>query len=377
MLPRLYNANSIYKGAYLNHNGLGFLRDTISCEVTEEKNGEYFLDAVISGSDRLANVITDSMLIKAKPNDVDPPQLFEINKVVTSHGYGGKQIKVSAQHIKYLAFNNYIPSNVDYADDTGSPAQIMANVFSRLALPHDFTFVSGIGSLRAIDMTDAPSKTLGEIISGKENSIVSAFGGELHYDNFNIELLAERGHATNHRIIFGHNMSSYEQTLTNDASYSHIVGYAKVPISGATNGAYKTITSTPVSTGSTRAFPKIKQIDFTNDLRNYFGNTFEITGGTLYPGIQDKLNALTAEKLGEYSGIANKDVNIKIDYRPELDRLNNVALCDTVNVVLGTGSVVKAQVTKVKYDSLAERYKMIEIGDPKPMLPAFFSKKRR
>ena len=95
------------------------------------------------------------------------------------------------------------------------------------------------------------------------------------------------------------------------------------------------------------------------------------------PGIQNKLNALTAEKLGEYSGIANKDVNIKIDYRPELDRLNNVGLCDTVNVVLGTGSVVKAQVTKVKYDSLAERYKMIEIGDPKPMLPAFFSKKRR
>jgi phage-related protein len=226
-------------------------------------------------------------------------------------------------------------------------------------------------------MTDAPSKTLGEIIGGKENSIVSVFGGELHYDNFNIELLAERGHATNHRIIFGHNMSSYEQTLTNDASYSHIVGYAKVPISRATNGAYKTITSTPVSTGSTRAFPKIKQIDFTDDLRNYFGNTFEITGGTLYPGIQDKLNALTAEKLGEYSGIANKDVNIKIDYRPELDRLNNVALCDTVNVVLGAGSVIKAQVTKVKYDSLAERYKMIEIGDPKPVLPAFFTKKRR
>ena len=381
MLPRLYNANSIYKGAYLNHNGLGFLRDTKSCEVTEEKNGEYFLEAAISGSDRLANVITDSMLIKAKPNDIDPPQLFEINKAVTSFGTGGKQIKVSAQHIKYLFFNNFISNNVDYADDTGSPSQIMANVFSRLALPHDFTFTSGIASLGTIDMTDAPAKTLGEIIGGKENSLVSVFNAELHYNNFDIELLASRGHDSNHRIMYGHNISSCEQTLTNDASYSHIVGYAKVPVyvsgSGSSSQSYKVITSTPVSTGSTKTFPKIKQIDFTSDLRNYFGNDFKITGGTLTPGIQNKLNALTAEKLGEYSGIANKDVNIKIDYRPELDRLNNVGLCDTVNVVLGTGSVVKAQVTKVKYDSLAERYKMIEIGDPKPMLPAFFTKKRR
>lgn len=381
MLPRLYNASSIYKATYLNNNGLGFLRDTISCEVTEEKNGEYFLDAVISGSDRLADVITDSMLIKAKANNMDPPQLFEINKVVPSHGYGGKQIKVSAQHIKYLAFNNYIPSNVDYADDTGSPSQIMANVFSRLALPHDFTFTSGIASLGTIDMTDAPAKTLGEIIGGQENSLVSVFDAELHYDNFDIELLASRGRASNHRIMFGHNVSSCEQTLTNDASYSRIVGYAKVPAyasgSGSSSQSYKVITSTPVSTGSTRTFPKIKQIDFTSELRNYFGNDFKIVGGTLVPGIQDKLNDLTAEKLSEYSGIANKDVNIKIDYRPELDRLNNVGLCDTVNVVLGTGSVIRAQVTKVKYDSLAERYKMLEIGDPKPMLPAFFTKKRR
>lgn len=380
MLPRLYNANSTSRLTYRN-NGLGFIKEARSCDVTEEKNGEYFLEATISGSDRLANVITDSMFIKAKPNDVDSPQLFEINKVVTSYGSDGKQIKVSAQHIKHIAFNNYISNNVNYADDTGSPTQIMRNVFSRLAMPNYFDFTSGIASSGTIDMTDAPAKTLGEIIGGKENSLVSVFDAELHYDNFNIELLASRGRASNHRIMFGHNISSYEQTLTNDASYSYIVGYAKVPAyassSSSSSGSYKVITSTPVSTGSTRTFPKIKQIDFTSDLRNCYGNDFKIINGTLTPGIQNKLNSLTAEKLSEYSGIANKDVNIKIDYRPELDRLNNVGLCDTVNVVLGAGSIIKAQVTKVKYDSLAERYAMIEVGDPKPMLPAFFTKKRR
>ena len=145
MLPRLYNANSTNRLTYQN-NGLGFIKEARSCDVTEEKNGEYFLEATISGSDRLANVITDSMFIKAKPNDVDSPQLFEINKVVTSYGSDGKQIKVSAQHIKHIAFNNYISNNVNYADDTGSPTQIMRNVFSRLAMHNYFDFTSGIAS---------------------------------------------------------------------------------------------------------------------------------------------------------------------------------------------------------------------------------------
>ena len=381
MLPRLYNADSKDPENYLRGNGLGFLRDTISCDVTEEKNGEYFLEAIINGADRLANVITDSMIIRAKPNNVDLPQLFEINKVTSSYGADGKKIKIYAQHIKYLYFNNYISNNINYDDDAGTPYEIMSRVHPKLAFSNYFYFRSSITRTGSIDMTDAPIKPLGEIVGGKENSLVSVFGGELHYDNSVIEFLASRGKDSNHRIMFGHNMSSYEQTLTNDASYSHIVGYAKVPMyaerTGPSSGEYKVITSTPVATGSTRIFPKIKQIDFTSDLRNCFGNDFRMINGTLETGIQDKLNNLTAAKLSEYSGIANKDINIKIDYRPELDRLNNVGLCDTVNVVLGTGSVVKAQITKVKYDSLAERYKMIEIGDPKPMLPAFFAQKRR
>ena len=64
MLPRLYNPN-ISVNTYSN-NGLGFIRDCISCEAT----------ATILGSDRLADQITDSMIIKAKANDYDPPQLF-------------------------------------------------------------------------------------------------------------------------------------------------------------------------------------------------------------------------------------------------------------------------------------------------------------
>ena len=148
MLPRLYDPNTSV-GAYSN-NGLGFIRDCISCEATEEKNGEYFLDATILGSDRLADQITDSMIIKAKANDYDPPQWCEITKAVPSYKDRGKQITISAQHIKYLCFQNYMPSNIDYPDDVGNPKEIINTVFSRLALPNRFTFSSNISDRKTI-----------------------------------------------------------------------------------------------------------------------------------------------------------------------------------------------------------------------------------
>ena len=171
-------------------------------------------------------------------------------------------------------------------------------------------------------------------------------------------------------------MSSYEQTLTNDASYSHIVGFAKVPNQHAT-GKYVTITSNPVRTEYRRVFPKVKLIDFSNELKTYFGNGFYISGQTLATGILEKLNALTAEKLKEYKDTANQDINIKIDYRPELDKLSGVGLCDTVTVALSKTNAVRAQITKVKYDSLAERYNFIEVGNYKPSISTFVNKRRR
>ena len=174
MLPRLYDSNTS-AGAYSN-NGLGFIRDCISCETTEERNGEYFLDAIILGSDRLAEQITGSMIIKAKANDYDPPQLFEITKAVPSYNDRGKQIKISAQHIKYLCFQNYLPSNVDYADDVGTPQHIISTVFSRLALPNRFTFSSNISARKTIKFAEAPSKALGEIFGGEADAD-EIFGG--------------------------------------------------------------------------------------------------------------------------------------------------------------------------------------------------------
>ena len=74
MIPVLYPANSTSFTTF----GLGTLTDTISCEVTEERNGvfECILKYPITGQHY--KLIAKERIIKAKPNDPGDPQAFRI-----------------------------------------------------------------------------------------------------------------------------------------------------------------------------------------------------------------------------------------------------------------------------------------------------------
>lgn len=94
MIPVLYAANTTDFSSF----GLGVLTDTISCEVTEERNGvfECLLKYPVSGQHY--GLITKECIIKAKPNDTAADQAFRIyrstkplNGIVTIYG----------QHISY------------------------------------------------------------------------------------------------------------------------------------------------------------------------------------------------------------------------------------------------------------------------------------
>lgn len=94
MIPVLYAANTTDFSSF----GLGVLTDTISCEVTEERNGvfECLLKYPVSGQHY--GFITKECIIKAKPNDTAADQAFRIyritkplNGIVTIYG----------QHISY------------------------------------------------------------------------------------------------------------------------------------------------------------------------------------------------------------------------------------------------------------------------------------
>ena len=80
MIPRLYARSGVIND-YLLNNGLGFISTCTECRVTEERNGNYYLDMTVPKSDRLAGALAPDMIVKAMPNFTDPPQLFEINNI--------------------------------------------------------------------------------------------------------------------------------------------------------------------------------------------------------------------------------------------------------------------------------------------------------
>lgn len=72
MIPILYNENTTNFASF----GIGALADTLSCEVTEERNGVYELVLKYPVKGLHFGEIKKERLIKAKPNDTSKPQAF-------------------------------------------------------------------------------------------------------------------------------------------------------------------------------------------------------------------------------------------------------------------------------------------------------------
>ena len=65
MIPILYNKDE----QTFNHNGIGFLVDTVKCTVTEERNGEYELSLQYPITGRHYEQITDGAIVKVKAKE--------------------------------------------------------------------------------------------------------------------------------------------------------------------------------------------------------------------------------------------------------------------------------------------------------------------
>lgn len=368
MLPRLYDAKRTIE--YYEYNGYGFFTDCNKCEVTEERNGIYTLTMTIAPTDKLAKTVTIGMIVKAKSNPYDNPQLFEINKVIIDKN---GNIEVNAQHIKFLACQNCTLGNIGAANGSlnGTPNEIMEEILDSLTFDNLFSFNSNITTKKNFSCGINTVEKLGDILGGKDGSLIDVFGGEYHYDNFNIELLSSRGKITNSKIMMGQNISDYKQTITNDNRYTHILPYATVK--NAHTGGEITLSGRPIEIKK-MAFQRVLSVDFSSETNEI---SVDPTSGLNYTKLYDKLSILANDYLIKNGSKLTEEVNITVTYQPEIDKLQSIKLCDTVKVVFGINQSTTAKVTKTVYDSIRERYTTIEIGDSKVTLSNFINTKRR
>ena len=94
MIPILFESTAKTFDNY----GIGVLRDTMSCEITEERNGPYELTLKYPINGALYGYIKKERIIVAKPNDLAKNQAFRIYKIsIPINGI----ITVNATHISY------------------------------------------------------------------------------------------------------------------------------------------------------------------------------------------------------------------------------------------------------------------------------------
>lgn len=375
MLPRLYEA-SLDKSSY-EGNGLGFIKYCKKCEITEELNGEYTLSMTVHPWDNLADKIKVNRIIKAKSNSTDNPQLFEITKhVVQTNG----EIEITGQHIKYLGLQNCMFRTRKFPESqNGTPQEIADYLFENLYFDNLFTFCSDITDKVDFKLSDIESKKLGDVFGESDGSFISEFGGEFHYDNFNISFLKKRGSDSNFKLMFGKNISDFSQTISNDTCYSHIVAFAKV--SKYDENATVLVCGEPYLTNQNQVFPKVKFIDKTEDINNYFGNDWKVdptTGINMTATLQKLYDYAYKQFKNEYNSRTEEEINITVTHKAELNEMKNLSLGDTIKICYGENkNSLTARIIKTVYDSLAEKYISIEVGSPKVNLISFIKNKRR
>ena len=350
MIPILYKADATNFASY----GIGALPDTISCEVTEERNGAYECVVKYPVTGMNYSEIKRERIIKAKPSDTGSPQAFRIYRVTTPiNGI----VKIYAQHISYDLAAIATPQ---WESTPITPQLAIEEVFDNALTPHRFTFQTDYTEAKAFAVSKP--KSLRAVLGGEEGSVLSLWGGEFEWDNFKVIHHQGRGHNNGVVIEYGKNLTKFEHDSDISDVYTDLLPYAVTEDEDG-NETVITLAEQILQIGKTTLSQRKTLIkDFTD--------SFDIDAV-----ITENLLREKAQKYLENNPLGMETPTLTISFealwkQPEYAAvLERVALCDTVTVrhsELGISEHVK--VIKTVYDTLAEKYVSITLGSAKASL---------
>lgn len=353
MIPILYDAFE----TEFNTNGIGLLTDAISCIVTEERNGIYELELSYPVQGHLYDYLCEEAIIRAKANDEDTPQLFRIYQ-------SGKTINNIttwyAEHISYELNGNPVEK---FSVNNVNASVALNRLLEKAVIPHKFKAYSDILTTNSTSFDTILS--VRNILGGTEGSILDKWHGEYHFDNYRVEFLKSRGEDRGVTIEYGKNLINASQDKSIDSVVTSIFPYAVYQKDNEGENILVTLNEKIIThkDADNYAAPKCEIVDLSDE----FESGVEITQSMLREKALNYLNEIETEpKINlTLSFIA---LNKTKDYK-NLNAMENIKLCDTVTVRMPKHGIdVKEKVTKVKYNTLKERYDTIEVGEVKTNL---------
>lgn len=339
MIPILFDG----KATDFSTNGITRLSDTISCVVTEERNGVFELEMVIATTTPYYEEIKEGMLIVAKPNHTQDPQAFEIYEITRPIN---QRVTIRAHHISYrLSFIPVEPFSCTGITDT------LNGLISHSMETNPFTFNTTITNEQSTYNQTAPA-SLRSRLGGTEGSVLDVFGGEYLWDNFNVNLLLHRGQDNGVQLRVAKNISALEQ----NTNFENVVTGA-LPYWTNEDGTVNLYGDIQYNANADDyAYKRTVLLDLSEE----FEDTPSIT----------QLNTAAQQYVNRNNlGIVNTNIKLSFVDLADTDEyegspLERVNLCDIVSVIYNPLSVTyKAKAIRLTYDVLAERTLEVEIGD--------------
>ena len=333
--------------------GIGVLSDAISCTVTEERNGEYYLEMKYPINGKYYELIQIGRIIAVYASEEKSLQAFDIVRIESNiNGIS----KIEAEHVSYR-LSGYIVTPFTSKNYTEtSPSHALGQLFSHCKIACPFTYSTDLDNLSSATSFDYYREpvTLKSSIYGHEGSMVDVFGGECLFDNFSFKLLKNRGKNRGYKIVYGGNMTKLEQETDCRESFYGVVAYwAYTDDETDITTVVCSDTITDTKNSELYSYQKTKLIDATADYEE----------------------APTVEQLNDYATsylnrnrLSDVSVSINTTAAQFNDDVHNtrslpVCLCDTVQVIYrDIGLNETAKVTKVVYDVLKEANKSFVVG---------------
>lgn len=336
MIPILYDRNE----RDFDSNGLGRLRDCISCVVTEERNGIYECDFEYPVSAEDFKEITIGRIIGVTHDETDDIQPFDI--VSYTRPIDGV-VKFHAVHISYR-----LTGQVTWGSNINSLASALNLCRNIPNTP--FTYTTDKTATGYLASANGVPISVRSMLGGVEGSILDAYGGEYEWDKWNVILHSSRGRDRDFSIRYGVNMLDYEEELDAFDTYSSCVPYW-------TDGTSTVIGSRQDSggsliTGRGRCVPLDVSDKFeskpTKAQVEAMGRSIMLSRNSTVPAQNIHIEFVRLQDLGY----------------EDLENLFACRLCDTINVVFPNYETQgRFKIVKVTWDVLADRYESMELGD--------------
>lgn len=337
MIPVLYESNELS----FTSNGLGRLRDCISCIVTEERNGIYECDFEYPINGAHYDEITLGRIIAVTHDDTNDIQPFDI--VSFEKNIEG----TTTFHCTHISYRQ------SYLTVSGTNINSLSGAFTKLsqAQPSNpFTYTTDKTSAGYVAAFDGIPRTVRSLLGGVEGSILDTFGGEYEWNKFNVILHAARGTLQDFSIRYGVNMTEYNDESGIEGTFSSCVPYW-------TDGT-DTVKGNRVDSTYTTASGRNDCVPM--DLSEKF---------------EDKPTAAQLEALAlsmmqsEQTYLPTQTISVsfvRLQDSPEYVQFSNLLqckLCDSVKVIFPDYNTSgNFKIVKVEWDALQERYNEMELG---------------